>query len=446
MYREELNVSHCKKRIYIRLKQGALSIKTSKAKKYLMCGLFVLLFLLYFAVVVKENNRYSWLENFALNCQFAVGTLVMISFVLIMFSNPIEAWKSTRNFIRAGLVNSVGEPPILISIKRISSNNVLYVFESVGISLEYWEKHRLNLENAFDMSISGIRIGKNMREIEVLAFKGKYDYDKTLLWESHIDEFDEPEIGLGEAMGEVITLKLDEHAHVLVGGATGSGKTCLVQLMLMQCILKGYMVVVADVKGGGDYSLFKNKCDFLTDEESINGALDILINEMIKRSNLLNAKMCKSVDDYNSRYEEKIPRIVFACDEVAELLDTTGVTKAEKELITQISSKLKTLARMARSTNIHLILATQRPDMDIIPGQIKNNITYRVSGRADSILSKIILDKTEASTLIPNNAKGVFLNQDGVLFKAYYVSDKEMEERLYGRFEKRNCVDSKGFV
>ena len=109
--------------------------------------------------------------------------------------------------------------------------------------------------------------------------------------------------------------------------------------------------------------------------------------------------------------------------ELAELLDTTGLSPREKEPIKKIQNQLSSLARLGRAFGIHLILATQRPDANIISGQIKNNISYKICGRADQVLSQIILDNTDASTYIPSDSKGLFLNQDGTLFKAYLFDE-----------------------
>ena len=75
---------------------------------------------------------------------------------------------------------------------------------------------------------------------------------------------------------------------------------------------------------------------------------------------------------------------------------------------------------------IHLILATQRPDAAIIPGQIRNNMDFRVCGRADSVLSSIILDNTDAADLIPKDARGRFLLHDGTIFQAYWFEESDL--------------------
>lgn len=95
----------------------------------------------------------------------------------------------------------------------------------------------------------------------------------------------------------------------------------------------------------------------------------------------------------------------------------------DKENLAQIESKLATIARLGRAFGVHLILATQRPDATIIPGQIKNNIDFRVCGRADNVLSQIVLDNTSAADQIPKDARGRFITGDGTVFQAYWFDD-----------------------
>lgn len=118
-------------------------------------------------------------------------------------------------------------------------------------------------------------------------------------------------------------------------------------------------------------------------------------------------------------------RIVFACDEVAELLDKTGADKARKELLAQIEACLALIARQGRAFGIHLILATQRPDANILPGQIKNNMNIRICGRADTTLSTIIGDG-RAAEQIPHDAQGRFIMEGGTVFQAYYFNEDKI--------------------
>ena len=128
----------------------------------------------------------------------------------------------------------------------------------------------------------------------------------------------------------------------------------------------------------------------------------------------------------NNENTNKLKRIIFACDEIAEVLDKTGLSKESKELVSQIESKLSIIARQGRAFGIHLILATQRPDANILSGQIRNNIDFRVCGRADNVLSQIILDNTEASDKIPKESQGLFVAHDGVVFQGYLFDEQSV--------------------
>ncbi|MCD8321834.1 MAG: hypothetical protein LUC89_02990 [Oscillospiraceae bacterium] len=94
--------------------------------------------------------------------------------------------------------------------------------------------------------------------------------------------------------------------------------------------------------------------------------------------------------------------------------------------MSQVTSYLSTMARQGRAFGIHLVLATQRPDATIIPGQIRNNIDFRICGRADDVLSQIILDSTDAADQIPKAARGRFITGDGTVFQAYIFDEDDL--------------------
>ena len=129
---------------------------------------------------------------------------------------------------------------------------------------------------------------------------------------------------------------------------------------------------------------------------------------------------CSTIDDYNAMIGcQYLTRKILFIDEIAELTDTTGLDKNWKELANTTINKLSTIARLGRAFGINLVVGTQRPDAIVIPGQIKNNIDVRLCGKADNTLSIIILDNGDAAEKIPKDSQGLFLNQDGVLFRAY---------------------------
>ena len=232
---------------------------------------------------------------------------------------------------------------------------------------------------------------------------------------------------LGESYTGPVTVNLAHIPHILLGGSTGSGKSVLLKLLLMQALRKGAEVYIADFKGGVDFpKVWHEKCRMCFAEEDLCNILDRLVEELERRKSALKALGCPNIDAYNEIAERPLQRLIFACDEVAEVLDKTGADSERKKLLSQIESRLSTIARQGRVFGIHLILATQRPDATIIPGQIRNNMDFRVCGRADSVLSQIILDNTSAAEQIPKDARGRFITGDGIVFQGYLFDEGQL--------------------
>ena len=228
-------------------------------------------------------------------------------------------------------------------------------------------------------------------------------------------------IGLG---GRPVIVDLSNQNSMLIAGSTGSGKSVLLKNILYQCSKKGAEVYVADFKGGVDFvkPFWHEHVIFISTEEEVIVFLGAVIGEMERRKQLFLANEVSNIKQFNEEIGW-LPHIVFACDEVAELLDKSGLSKEEKAVIQEIEGKLSTLARLGRAFGIHLILATQRPDANILSGQIKNNLDVRVCGRADAVLSQIILDNTSAKDEIRKNQQGRFIMSDGTVFQGYWQEE-----------------------
>ena len=164
------------------------------------------------------------------------------------------------------------------------------------------------------------------------------------------------------------------------------------------------------------------------DEDTLLKLLTELTDELERRKTLLRATGSANIGDYNKQSAVHLQRHIFACDEVAEVLDKTGLTKEQKERLGLIENRLSIIARQGRAFGIHLILATQRPDANILSGQIRNNIDCRVCGRADTILSQIILDNTSAAEQIPKHKAGRFILHDGTVFQGFRVNETNIFE------------------
>ena len=201
----------------------------------------------------------------------------------------------------------------------------------------------------------------------------------------------------------------------------------VLKFILMQCIVKDFVVYLADFKGGMDYGRFwRQKSCLIFDIDDLINTLNNLYDILDSRKKMFGEEGLSDEELQSRKLNKDVRRIVFACDELAELLDKTGLDSTQKAKIAQVESRLSTIARQGRAYGIHLVLVTQRPDANILPGQIKNNMDCRICGRADNVLSQIILDNTDASTKVPKNSQGLFLNEAGLLFKGFVFNERDL--------------------
>ena len=140
---------------------------------------------------------------------------------------------------------------------------------------------------------------------------------------------------------------------------------------------------------------------------------------------MLRESQAKNISEYNRKCSGNLKRIVVIVDELAELMDKTGVDDEKKEKLTKIEGSLSTLARLSRATGINLILGVQRPDAKVVPGQIKNNVPVRICGKfADAKASEIVLSNTKAKDLPDVQGRFLFkLGAETIQFQAYFFND-----------------------
>ncbi len=213
--------------------------------------------------------------------------------------------------------------------------------------------------------------------------------------------------------GRIVTADLAGMPHLLIAGSTGSGKSVAINAMIMSILYKAtpdqVRLILVDPKRLelGNYEGVPHLyTPIITEPKLAANALRNAVREMERRLKLLAAKGVRNIDQYNKLFDEgetpslfdeasdekPIPYIVIIIDELADLmmLDSSNV----EESITR-------LAQMARAVGIHLVLATQRPSVDVITGLIKANFPARVSFRvATKVDSRTILDANGAEALL----------------------------------------------
>ena len=239
--------------------------------------------------------------------------------------------------------------------------------------------------------------------------------------------------------GRIVTADLNAMPHVLIAGSTGSGKSVAINAMIMSLLFRTtpaqVRLILVDPKRvelgmyEGIPHLFT---PIITEPKLAANALRNAVREMERRLKLLASRSVRNIDQYNKLFEgvmpslfddgdteEPLPYIVIIIDELADLmmLDKANV----EESITR-------LAQMARAVGIHLVLATQRPSVDVITGLIKANVPTRISFR--------LATKVDSRTILDTNGAEALLGRGDMLFlppgtsrlmrlHAPYVSEKE---------------------
>ena len=382
------------------------------------------------AASTEKIEYISPIAAFAARNIFVTYLIIAGIAVTILILTPIGKRSVQDQLKSIGLVNHSEAVPELKGKHKDRNNPRISIWEftSQGIPLKVWKDKKEAIETVLDITIVKMKNGSGKSRVFIHAVPAVSDLPDMIKWKDKFLYQQSFILNLGESFTGPVTVDLARVPHVLLGGATGSGKSVLLKLLLMQANKKGANVCITDFKGGVDFPpVWHKECRMCFEEQSTLELLTELTEELERRKQLLKASGLPNIDHHNAATGDDLKRYIFACDELAEMLDKTGLTKDQKETVNKIEGLLSTIARQGRAFGIHLILATQRPDSTILNGQIKNNINCRICGRADNVLSMIILDNTNAADQIPEDAQGRFLLNDGTMFQAYWFDDSEMD-------------------
>ncbi|MFW5607355.1 MAG: DNA translocase FtsK, partial [Campylobacter hyointestinalis] len=240
-------------------------------------------------------------------------------------------------------------------------------------------------------------------------------------------------IALGkDIVGDPFITDLKKLPHLLIAGTTGSGKSVGINAMLLSLLYrnspKTLRLIMIDPKML-EFSIYNDIPHLLTpvitEPKKAIAALANLVAEMERRYKIMSQTRTKNIETYNEKVKkeggETLPFIVVIIDELADLMMTSGK---------EVEFHIGRLAQMARASGIHLIVATQRPSVDVVTGLIKANLPSRISYRVgQKIDSKVILDQMGAESLLgrgdmlftPPGSPGI------VRLHAPFASEKEIE-------------------
>ncbi len=245
-------------------------------------------------------------------------------------------------------------------------------------------------------------------------------------------------IALGkDVSGAAWLYDLSKMPHLLVAGATNSGKSVCLNAIIVSLLyqnnpdsLRFIMVDPKRVELPTYNGIPHLLTPVVTDVNKTINALKWCLNEMDRRYDILNKAGKKNIQSYNAINRDKLPFIVFIIDELADFMMTAGK---------DMEAAIIRLAQMSRAIGIHLILATQRPSVDVITGLIKANIPSRIAFSVASLVdSKTILDSSGAEKLLgqgdmlfstaefskPKRIQGAYLSESEINDVVNYIKEK----------------------
>ncbi|WP_414625677.1 DNA translocase FtsK 4TM domain-containing protein [Campylobacter fetus] len=294
--------------------------------------------------------------------------------------------------------------------------------------------------------------GKDVVGIEIPNKNIETIYLKEIL-ESDIYKNAKSELTLAlgkDIVGDPFITDLKKLPHLLIAGTTGSGKSVGINAMLLSLLYrnspKTLRLIMIDPKML-EFSMYNDIPHLLTpvitEPKKAISVLSNLVAEMERRYKIMSETKTKNIETYNEKIKkdggETLPFIVVIIDELADLMMTSGK---------EVEFHIGRLAQMARASGIHLIVATQRPSVDVVTGLIKANLPSRISYRVgQKIDSKVILDQMGAESLLgrgdmlftPPGSPGI------VRLHAPFASEKEIEEIVDFLKEQQDVVYEESF-
>ncbi len=259
---------------------------------------------------------------------------------------------------------------------------------------------------ALTMKAQSVRIlapipGKARVGIEVPNSSKSFVYFKEVI---SSDEFIRSDTKLALSIGKDITglpviADLGQMPHLLIAGTTGSGKTVCVNSLIMSILFKlrpdevKFILVDPKMVELAQFNRLPHLlCPVVTTANKVSGALNWVVGEMEKRYQILAEAGVRNIDYFNEKNSSKLPYIIVVIDELADLMAVAA---------NNIENAITRLAQLSRAVGIHLILATQRPSVDVITGVIKANFPARISFKvASKVDSRTVLDMNGADKLL----------------------------------------------
>jgi S-DNA-T family DNA segregation ATPase FtsK/SpoIIIE len=344
-------------------------------------------------------------------------------------SNVLKELEILEAFKNIGFKDSAGNYPKLQTIEIIGKLEKL-IFTS-NINIGTWKNSIEKLETVINTNIIDIVQDKTDKQ-KVILNTTKENIPELLTWDNEL-LLDGLLFNLGRTALNQITVDMEHYTSGIIGGSVGSGKSVTIQGIIIQLILKNALkkckneIILFDGKDMGDYKRLKKYLSYTADIDEFREQLESITREYDRRKKLFDSVDVEKIAEYNkkkSKFKDKIPEIFILIDEISIITDKSGLDKDGKTTAEKMTRILADMARLGRAAGIHVLIGIQVPNMQTVPGQLKNVIDMRVSGfLKDESASNIVLNNNLASKLEHIKGRMIF---DTTEYQSYFF-DKNID-------------------
>ena len=373
--------------------------------------------------------------NWTLKLPLIYHQVILICFILffVCFALGVKRRYLRSKFIRifntAGLRNGTGDTPKLVYQERLDKYRVRFDFDANGVGISEFQDKKERIQALFQMEIESIKEGKHPGRV-LVTFNTR-SLSTSIPYQDISEEKVLPpdSFYVGQSSEGVVTQKIADLPHMIIAGTTGSGKSNFFK----QCLLglldstKHLQLIVIDLKGGLEAVDFKEAPNVKI-VKKMNEAVDVLRlvdKEMSNRFNFLEANSLKSIVPER----DKKDRIIVAVDEASILYQNRSRYDDDYKIGLEARKLADSISKLSRAAAIHLILATQKLDKEVIPTSVSENISGRMAFRSPSLQgSMVVLGTKDAMDLPAIKGRGIWnVGNEMTIVQAPFITDAEIK-------------------
>ncbi len=368
-------------------------------------------------------------------------------------NGEIPAWLEEKKEIINKTLSEFGIDGEVINYTKGPAFTLYEILLAPGVNVKKLNQINDNLQ--MELKVKSIRMllpipGKNTVGIEAPNDEAEMVRFGDIINDDFINDGHPLRIALGKHIdGTAVYQDIEDMPHALIAGATKSGKSVCMNTILVSLLLKNspedLKLILVDPKKV-ELSFYSDiphlATPVITDPAEATEALKWATIEMDRRFDTLSRYRCKQLKDYNKKRKQDpemapMPYIICVVDEFNDLVMTSG---------SEVTDHIVRLAQKGRACGIHVILATQRPTVDVVSGTIKANIACRIAFKVSSSLdSSIILDETGAESLlgrgdmlfknndVPFRAQGAFIQDEEIDSVCEYIAENYSDDYMGGQ-------------